>query len=284
MDVDHDRPSNLATPPKDNTGATAERIGRLSLDHSRPQDGSPGTPRGRGQLGTYAASSIKRRASQEPPGRPSPQLHCSTGTRQVSGLPRNAPRTQRHARPDSLGHHRVTSGEQLQRRMIEAKSCSRPFVQSHNRLKQQPVRGDSGYCSNNPTRANTGLLVGNNVCPFTGRMPPIGSGNNKTNTAHFPKSIIPLPASTSYPSLILQPESSPISQEQLAAEVKGIYAGLVMVEAKCINIDAAQAADPRSQLGSEQWQALHALHRTLLYEHHDFLMVCSGYLFAGPKR
>ncbi len=34
--------------------------------------------------------------------------------------------------------------------------------------------------------------------------------------------------------LIKQPETRPISQEQLVAEVKGIYAGLVMVESKCI--------------------------------------------------
>jgi hypothetical protein len=72
--------------------------------------------------------------------------------------------------------------------------------------------------------------------------------------------------------VIIQSESSPISQGQLAAEVKGIYGGLVMVEAKCINIDAAQAADLDSKLGPKQWQALIALHRTLLYEHHDFLM------------
>lgn len=44
------------------------------------------------------------------------------------------------------------------------------------------------------------------------------------------------------------------------------------VEAKCINIDATQAADPAQPLAPEQWQALIALHRTLLYEHHDFLM------------
>lgn len=73
-------------------------------------------------------------------------------------------------------------------------------------------------------------------------------------------------------SLALQPECSPVSQAQLAAEVKGIYAGLVMVEAKCINIDSQKAADPKEHLGAAQWQALIALHRTLLYEHHDFLM------------
>ena len=75
-----------------------------------------------------------------------------------------------------------------------------------------------------------------------------------------------------YTGLILQPYSSPLSQDQLAAEVKGIYAELVVVEAKCINIDTAQAAEPKSVLGAEHWQALIALHRTLLYEHHDFLM------------
>lgn len=42
-------------------------------------------------------------------------------------------------------------------------------------------------------------------------------------------------------SLIMQLESWPISQDQMALEVKRICAGFVMVEAKCINIDAAQA-------------------------------------------
>lgn len=48
-----------------------------------------------------------------------------------------------------------------------------------------------------------------------------------------------------------------------------------MVEAKCIEVDNKQAtlaqADPGAQpkLNNEQWQALIALHRTLLHEHHD---------------
>lgn len=72
--------------------------------------------------------------------------------------------------------------------------------------------------------------------------------------------------------IILQPETRPISQEQLVAEVKGIYAGLVMVEAKCIEVDNKQATltdGAQSKLNNEQWQALIALHRTLLHEHHD---------------
>jgi polyribonucleotide nucleotidyltransferase len=74
------------------------------------------------------------------------------------------------------------------------------------------------------------------------------------------------------PSILLQPETRPISQEQLVNEVKGIYAGLVMVEKKCVEIDNQQAqnqTDGRQvKLSHEQWQALIALHRTLLHEHH----------------
>jgi hypothetical protein len=74
--------------------------------------------------------------------------------------------------------------------------------------------------------------------------------------------------------IIREPETRPISQEQLVAEVKGIYAGLVMVESKCIEVDNAQNAqkDSPHKLNNEQWQALIALHRTLLHEHHDFFL------------
>ncbi|PVH80202.1 hypothetical protein DL98DRAFT_549272 [Cadophora sp. DSE1049] len=39
----------------------------------------------------------------------------------------------------------------------------------------------------------------------------------------------------------MQPETRPIIQEQLVAEVKGIYAGLGLVEAKCIEVDNKQS-------------------------------------------
>ncbi|KAM3066234.1 hypothetical protein ACMFMG_012137 [Clarireedia jacksonii] len=66
--------------------------------------------------------------------------------------------------------------------------------------------------------------------------------------------------------IILQPETRPISQEQLVAEVKGIYAALVMVEEKCIEVDNKQAglaqgdSTSHMKLNNEQWQALIALH------------------------
>jgi hypothetical protein len=97
--------------------------------------------------------------------------------------------------------------------------------------------------------------------------------------------------------MIKEPETRPISSDQLIAEVKGIYAGLIMVEAKCCEVDAKQhqavlAMDINTPtLNNEQWyapisiisiagnvklmnyrQALIALHRTLLHEHHDFFL------------
>lgn len=93
-----------------------------------------------------------------------------------------------------------------------------------------------------------------------------------------------------YPSMLLQPDSRPISQEQLASEVKSIYAGLTMVETKCIHVDREQAtavqgnSDPNHKLASDHWQALIALHRTLLHEHHDFFLASQHPSASGALR
>ncbi|KAF2803996.1 uncharacterized protein BDZ99DRAFT_426165 [Mytilinidion resinicola] len=89
-----------------------------------------------------------------------------------------------------------------------------------------------------------------------------------------------------YPDLISQPDARPISQEQLASEVKSIYAGLTMVETKCIHVDRVQASvlpdpDGDTKLANDHWQALIALHRTLLHEHHDFFLA-SQHPSASP--
>ena len=79
--------------------------------------------------------------------------------------------------------------------------------------------------------------------------------------------------------MLRQPETKPISHDQLVVEVKGIYAGLVMVEAKCIEVDerqkiGAQNKDYASQnpVTPDQWRSLIALHKQLLHEHHDFFL------------
>ncbi|OSS48215.1 hypothetical protein B5807_07842 [Epicoccum nigrum] len=87
-----------------------------------------------------------------------------------------------------------------------------------------------------------------------------------------------------YPGLLLQPASRPISQEQLATEVKSIYAGLGMVEQKCAHVDRQQAKlseEALKKMSPDHWQALIALHRTLLHEHHDFFLA-SQHPSASP--
>ncbi|KAI9725695.1 MAG: hypothetical protein M1834_009759, partial [Cirrosporium novae-zelandiae] len=86
------------------------------------------------------------------------------------------------------------------------------------------------------------------------------------------------------PDLLLRPETRPISQKQLINEVKSIYAGLRMVEKRCIDVDNAQTIAFQANepgLNNEQWHALIALHRTLLHEHHDFFLA-SQHPSASP--
>lgn len=80
--------------------------------------------------------------------------------------------------------------------------------------------------------------------------------------------------------IYLQPQTHRITEEQLVNEVRGIYAGLVMVEKKCIEIDKQQSESP-NKLSNLQWQALISLHRTLLHEHHDFFLA-SQHPSASP--
>ncbi|KKY16019.1 putative telomerase-binding protein est1a [Phaeomoniella chlamydospora] len=61
------------------------------------------------------------------------------------------------------------------------------------------------------------------------------------------------------PEMFKQPFTRPITQDQLINEVKGIYAGLVVVEKKCVEIDQQQA-NTTNKLTNEQYQALIALH------------------------
>jgi hypothetical protein len=79
--------------------------------------------------------------------------------------------------------------------------------------------------------------------------------------ASSPWSPAPPPTDDDATEIIKQPETRPISQEQLVAEVKGIYAGLVMVESKCIEVDNNQSSqsDPANRLNNDQWQALRRL-------------------------
>jgi hypothetical protein len=95
----------------------------------------------------------------------------------------------------------------------------------------------------------------------------------------FPQTSMGLNSSTDRTSSTLrQPETRPITKEQLIYEVKGIYVGLIMVEWKCIQIERQlciqQLASNTNKISNEHWQVLIALHRALLHEHHDFYLAC----------
>ncbi|CAL5872008.1 uncharacterized protein PFLUO_LOCUS6265 [Penicillium psychrofluorescens] len=77
-----------------------------------------------------------------------------------------------------------------------------------------------------------------------------------------------------------QPEINSITDEQLIGEVRQIYTGLVAVEKKCIELDK-QVLESKTVLTSQQWQAMIAVHRSLLYEHHDFFLA-SQHPSASP--
>jgi hypothetical protein len=79
------------------------------------------------------------------------------------------------------------------------------------------------------------------------------------------------------------PKTPTITQEQLVNEVKGIYAGLVMVEKKCVEIDSHKSSTT-GHLSDEQLQALIAFHRTLLHEHHDFFASQHPLSSSAPRR
>ncbi|ODH40434.1 hypothetical protein ACO22_01612 [Paracoccidioides brasiliensis] len=90
------------------------------------------------------------------------------------------------------------------------------------------------------------------------------------NTHNHKPSLNPIHSKPSPFHMYRQPETQPISEEQLIDEVRRIYAGLVMVEKNCVEID--QHTRCISKLSSQHWKAFLALHRTLLHEHHDFFL------------
>jgi hypothetical protein len=104
---------------------------------------------------------------------------------------------------------------------------------------------------------------------------PMRAQFSTTNHTRARDSSIATPIDPTVHKFLFRPDSPPISREQLAAEVKSLYAGLTLVESKCIHVDKAQAEAMRygdSRISNDHWQALIALHKTLLHEYHDFFL------------
>ncbi|KAF2228914.1 hypothetical protein EV356DRAFT_537688 [Viridothelium virens] len=194
--------------------------------------------------------------------------------------------------PFSLGSEMQSPQGTSSRRLYDPSS---PARSSHARNTSAPtkvIRTTHHQHASKPERAKVhekqGIrpksadvsMVGEAAIDESSQLASASAKTGKSNTKespqgrslpHHPRGVFQIPAQAKYPDLIMQPDSRPISHDQLAAEVKGIYAGLVMVEGKCISVDGMQMS-PDQRFTSEHWQALVALHRTLLHEHHDFLL------------
>lgn len=256
--------------------AAVAELGRLSLEDDR-----------REKISIQHAASVqigcKRGASEEfatPPPKQSPIPRDPTSTKD-----------RRKATSAQRGHRQHTKPA-TRKNVNHVQAKVEPFDQATGAFDKAKFHQDSGYGSLPPSRQATFAAMEAAIKPqvatppHTSVGPPVpvkpeaGIKSQVPPTPPPPNNIPPMFAQTApkrespYANIALEPPSSPISQQQLAAEIKGIYAGLVMVEAKCINIDTAQASEKErySELTQEQYMALVALHRTLLYEHHDFLM------------
>ena len=156
-----------------------------------------------------------------------------------------------------------------QQRVGHVRSCFRGGRGGPS-LYQTPDRQDSGYVSRKPTRPQ--MATTSCKLPIQGSFSPVPCPTPQTTPAiKEPSAVVP-DQQAKWPEVLPPPMSCLITEAQLTAEIKAIYAGVVVVEAECMNVDAAEANDPSPDFDQARWQELIGLHRTLLYEHHDFLM------------
>ncbi|KAI5465159.1 hypothetical protein BGZ63DRAFT_422113 [Mariannaea sp. PMI_226] len=83
-------------------------------------------------------------------------------------------------------------------------------------------------------------------------------------------------------SMFKQPDTRPLTSEEMKSELRGIYAGLEPVEEACIHWAKKLATSAIDPLDAKQYATLIALYRTLLHEHIDFLMA-SQQPIASPE-
>lgn len=162
-----------------------------------------------------------------------------------------------------LQHPQQVSQEQL---IIEAKDVLTAFD-----LGSVPSRANPNDSAQHQT------VKEDNMVSSSRKFPPFIQARQLSRNRRYHTVGLKQTREVEYPlssnKILMQPETRPISHDQLVAEVKGIYVGLTIVEAKCINVDETLTSrDVERQLTDSQWQALIALHKTLLHEHHDFFL------------
>ncbi|KAF5657236.1 hypothetical protein FCIRC_13329 [Fusarium circinatum] len=97
-----------------------------------------------------------------------------------------------------------------------------------------------------------------------GSSPSLEDGDNRRPKRIEPLPPVPAPPADNRPSLV--------------SEVKTVYARLVKVEETCTQIEQNQSnnSERSPDLNPEQWEALQAVHRSLLREHHELPIALSS--------
>ena len=235
-------------------------------------------------LGSSAANPLKRPATQSNPSQ-EPKTH---------GDIRGSPKNRRVKAPPSDSNANAAENDGVSKPSHDKRSFNQgdaTFIRASNQTQDHKpqARGSAIKKGIGPNKHPQSNVIAHSGHLGVVDAPLAGAGHdNFTRDAINSDHAEPIDSWDDNPELLLQPETRPISHDQLVHEVKGIYAGLVMVEAKCIDVDgrqsiAAQERDPtrRTQLTPEQWSALIALHKTLLHEHHDFFLA-SQHPSASP--
>ncbi|KAK6343088.1 hypothetical protein TWF718_008462 [Orbilia javanica] len=258
---------------------TQASVDSMQIDEAPPASSTTPTPAARPTRRKPIGSGGRRVVDSDPD-----FVRSRRGGSQASGRlydPRSdsiKPSTQPASRPTQAQGHRVQAAPP---------SSPRAPQRLSNQSSRNPIPPSAGP-SPVIMRKQPAITSSTPTQPLPTSTPPPGSTSVSSVPPAQPSSDADEVEPPQATELILQPETRPISQEQLVAEVKGIYAGLVMVEAKCIEVDSKQAAATTQgikqvpPLNNDQWQALIALHRTLLHEHHDFFLA-SQHPSAAPS-
>lgn len=111
-----------------------------------------------------------------------------------------------------------------------------------------------------------------------------GRRHNASKSAPMPPAADE-PEDPSVSLIITQPETRSISQEQLVAEVKEIYAGLVMIESKCIEVDSAHSVqnDNAARPSNDQLQVPQAQGEGITKITYDTMLADHPYTYSPRK-
>lgn len=87
--------------------------------------------------------------------------------------------------------------------------------------------------------------------------------------------------------MLRQPNTQPVTQQQLVVETNGIYEAVVCYKSKCVKVDGAWSSKKESaskELSDEQWQALSDLHQALLYKYYNFFLASQHPNASAPLK